>query len=227
MIGDIGKRLVVNFHGIGEPWEGVMADERPFWCPRATWPVFADALATIAKKGKVELEITFDDGNLSDIEEGMPALVERGLTATFHVCAGRLGRPRYLGVDHLRDLRKSGMKIGSHGWSHVDLRRVSDSELEREGSESQEVLAAAVGTSITQFAVPFGSYDRRVLRALSGYTEVYTSDRTRAPLHSWLTPRMSYVADWRPSDLERFAKEPYSIARRLQVGAKLGLKRLR
>lgn len=219
--------MVINFHGIGEPWDGVPDDERPYWCPTAEWPRFADALAELAGKDAVRLEITFDDGNLSDVEQGLPALAERGLAATFHICAGRIGRPHYLADDHIRALRGAGMGIGSHGWNHVDLRRLEAAELDHEVRDSRVRISEASGAAVTQFAIPFGSYDRRVLRSLQGYPCVYTSDRMRAPLSGWLTPRMSYVRDWRPQDLARFATEHRSWWKRAQDHASTAWKRLR
>lgn len=221
------ERLIINFHGIGEPWDGVPADEIPYWCPKQAWPAFADALAEIGEQGVVDLEITFDDGNLSDLDDALPVLAERGLVATFHICAGRLGKPRYLAEAHLRELRAAGMGIGSHGWNHVDLRRIDDVELEREAAGSRERLAEAVGAPVTQFALPFGSYDRRVLRSLREYERVYSSDRSRAALTGWLVPRMSYVAGWQPDDLFRFATERRSLVDRLRRHAVSTLKRLR
>lgn len=222
-----GERLVINFHGIGEPWDGVPDDERPYWCPRGAWPAFADALAEVAGRGGVQLEITFDDGNLSDLEDGLPVLAERGLRATFHICAGRLGLPRYLSEDQLRELRGAGMGIGSHGWDHVDLRRLDDAALQREAAESRARIAAAAGAPVTRFAIPFGSYDRRVLASLKDYRTVYTSDRRRASGAGRLVPRMSYITGWQPSDLLRFATERYSAADRLRHRAADLVKRLR
>lgn len=215
----VRERLIINFHGIGEPSEEVPTDERPYWCPSANWPAFADAMADVAQHASVRLEITFDDGNLSDVHEGLPLLLERGLMATFHVCAGRLGRPGYLAESDLVELRRLGMAIGSHGWDHVDLRRLGRAALDHEARDSQARLSDASGGPVTEFAVPFGSYDRRVLSSLRGYRTVYTSDRVKAQPASWLTPRMSYVRGWRPSDLVRFATERQTLGVRMRQRA--------
>jgi hypothetical protein len=74
-------------------WDGVPEDVRPYWCPRALWPAMADAIAGVAAREKVRIEVTFDDGNLSDAEEALPVLLERQVTATFDICAGRIGEP--------------------------------------------------------------------------------------------------------------------------------------
>lgn len=221
------ERLVVNFHGIGEPLEGVPDDELDYWCPRDEFGPLLDDLVEVRDRGAVQLQVTFDDGNLSDVEDALPALLERGLTATFFVCAGRIGERNYLDEPQLLQLRDAGMAVGSHGWSHVDLRRTDDATLARESQESRERIAAAVGAPVTRFALPFGSYDRRVLRALRGYEEVLTSDRGRASGKSWLTPRESYVRGWQPGDIARMAGARASLAQRVKRRAKRLMKSVR
>lgn len=208
------ERLVVNFHGIGEP-RGVPQDEAPYWCPRSEWSAFADSLAEVSLLEDVELEVTFDDGNLSDLDEAMPVLAARGLSATFHVCAGRIGQPGFLGEGELHELRASGMSIGSHGWNHVNLRKVDDHELVREVVGSRARIIEASGGEVTAFAIPFGSYDRRVLRALKDYAVAYTSDDMRSVAHRWLVPRFSYDRTWRPGDIKDLADRTPSSLQRL------------
>lgn len=198
--------IIFNFHGIGPPDASVPRDERPYWCRSEEWPQFADAIAGLRDRG-VPVALTFDDGNLSDVTEALPALVERGLVATFHPCAGRIGLPGYLSADHLASLREAGMRIGSHGWTHVDLRGVDDSTLVQESDGSRRALAEASGGPVDEFAIPFGSYDRRVLAALRGYRRVYTSDRDRTKRAAWLQPRYSYTRDWAPETVTRLATQ--------------------
>ena len=51
----------------------------------------------------------------SDFVYGLPALLDRGLTATFFVVAGRLGEPGFLSENDVRTLVSAGMTIGCHG----------------------------------------------------------------------------------------------------------------
>lgn len=219
-------RLVVNFHGIGEPWSAVPDDERSYWCPSDRWPAFADELAAMTDRAGMPVDITFDDGNASDIEFALPILAARGLRATFFPCAARLGQPGYLSADDLTALRTAGMAIGSHGWAHRNLRRTTPSELRRETNEARQVLCAASQGPIDAFAVPFGSYDRRALKALREFDTVYTSDRALAKGTAWLKPRFSYTTDWTPDILQRLA-QPTSGFVNLRRHVALMLKRLR
>ena len=72
-----------------------------------------------------------------------------------------------------------GHRIGTHGYGHVDWRRLDADGAVREFDEARACLADAVGRPVDEAAVPFGRYDRRVLRALRarGFAAVYTSDR--------------------------------------------------
>lgn len=196
----VAAPLVINFHGIGNP-VGVPEDEAPFWCPSGAWAAFADALAEVDALSGVDLAVTFDDGNLSDISHAMPALRTRGLSATFFVCAGRLGAPGYLGESELQELLGEGMRIGSHGWDHVDLRPLGRDALRRETSEARSRLAEVTGTEVEDFALPFGSYDRRVLTALKHHRRVYSSDAARTWMRGCPVPRHSYTRSWRPADI--------------------------
>ncbi|MFP5416444.1 MAG: polysaccharide deacetylase family protein [Actinomycetes bacterium] len=225
--GDHGRAIVVTFHGIGDPWPGVPGGELPYWCPAKEWPGFAETIADLQQRSVTPLEVTFDDGNASDLEHGLPALVRCGVTATFFACAGRLGDRHFLSAADLRSLRAAGMGIGSHGWAHTDLRRADDRELGRAAEDSRATLSDAIGEPVDRFAIPFGSYDRRVLRALRGYRAVYTSDQDRAQPDAWLVPRFSYTRAWTPDTLRRLASDTVPAAARLRRGLARAVKRLR
>lgn len=220
-------RLIINFHGIGEPWGGVPHDERPYWCSTRLWPDLLEVLASLEGRTGVPLELTLDDGNASDIEVAVPGLVSQGLSATFFICAGRLNKRRYLSKEQVREIHAAGMRIGSHGWAHRDLRELSDADLDLEVHGAREELAITVGQEVDAFAIPFGSYDRRVLRRLTGWRNIYTSDPGRARPASRIIPRHSYVKGWTTETPLTLAVRKESImgqGRRLLIGT---VKRLR
>lgn len=224
---DQKHRLVLNFHGIGDPWEGVPSEEVPYWCPAGMWPHIADALAEVQRMDGARIGITFDDGNLSDIEEALPVLLDRGLEATFFVCAARIGRPNYLAGSHLVALRDAGMRLGSHGWGHVDLRRTDPEGLRRESRESRRVIEDASGGGIDRFAIPFGSYDRRVLSSLKHYREVHTSDGGTSSHVEWLVPRNTWIRGQSPEDLIGMVRARPSRVARMRRRARTWVKSIR
>ena len=177
----------VTFHGIGDPGRRLEPGEAAVWIDTDELLASLDAIGD-----RQDVRITFDDGNRSDVDLALPALLERGLTATFFVLAGRLGEPEYLAEDDISRLQQSGMSIGSHGMDHLDWRSLDSAALRRELADSRLILERITGRAITEASVPFGSYDRRVLsaaRSIGGYRHIYTSDGGAAPRDSWLQAR--------------------------------------
>jgi peptidoglycan/xylan/chitin deacetylase (PgdA/CDA1 family) len=178
--------LNLTFHGIGEPPPAVGVAERDVWLSEADFAAALDAIRTLS-----DATVSFDDGNASDLRIALPALRERGMSATFFVVAARLGEPDYLAAEDLRTLRAAGMSIGLHGMHHQRWRGLSDDELDEEISVARRRLEGAADTPVDAAACPFGAYDRRVLARLRrvGFGAVFTSDGGRASRGAWLQAR--------------------------------------
>lgn len=181
----------ICFHGIGRCAHEREPGEARYWMAEKT---FLDVLDVVADSPGVRL--SFDDGNRSDTDIALPALQERGLTATFFVLAGRLEDPASLSPGDLRSLRDAGMSIGSHGWQHIPWRGLDAAAAQREFVTARAALEEAAGTRITEAALPLGRYDRETLRRLkeAGYDAVYTSDRFPARSGAWLRARYSVTS---------------------------------
>jgi peptidoglycan/xylan/chitin deacetylase (PgdA/CDA1 family) len=124
--------------------------------------------------GRPLVAITFDDGYTDNHSYALPILLKYGVSATFFITAGFVERDpvvlrrfeHLLGsaTDHLvpldwsqvRELRASGMDIGSHTYSHPNLARLSQSEVTRELRMSKEVISDRLGYPVDLFAYPFG-----------------------------------------------------------------------
>jgi peptidoglycan/xylan/chitin deacetylase (PgdA/CDA1 family) len=219
--------LILNFHGIGTPHSGVDADEAPFWIPRRKFVALIDQIAYMGDASGARTSITFDDGNASDATIAMPELVKRGLTATFFVCADRIGMPHYLDASAICEMLRAGMAIGSHGMRHRDWRTLDDDALNAEIGDARERIADACGRPVSTASIPFGSYDRRVLARLrrENLECVHTSDGGLARCDAWLKPRESLDASWCPRDIERVVAA--SPAARLRRRAAMLYKALR
>jgi peptidoglycan/xylan/chitin deacetylase (PgdA/CDA1 family) len=201
--------LILNFHGIGAPHPGIGADERAVWMSKDCFKNLLDATVDIGESRQVPIRITFDDGNESDAEVALPELSKRRLHATFFICSARIGAPGYLDRKSIADLLSAGMKIGSHGMHHVDWRRTGDTDLHDEIVTARQQIEAACSRPITEAAIPFGSYDRRVLTKLKeeGFARVYTSDRGVANPRGWLKPRNTLGVDAAPSEIEGIMRD--------------------
>jgi len=221
----MGRRDVRNicFHGIGAPGRPIDDDEARYWITADEYLRILDEIATWPAT-----VISFDDGNASDVEIGLPGLLERGLTGTFFVLAGRLDTAGSVTSEQVAGLGAAGMRVGSHGMDHVSWRSMSPDVQRRELVEAREVIEAIAG-DVTEAALPRGQYDRGTLGALRrlGYTAVHTSDRRLATAGAWLQPRFSVTRDDTPQTLVQAALVPPPVHRRAALEAKGLLKRWR
>jgi peptidoglycan/xylan/chitin deacetylase (PgdA/CDA1 family) len=217
-------RHVVNlcFHGIGTPRRELEPGEDAYW-------IKVDRFLSILDEARTwpSVRISFDDGNASDFEIGLPALTERGLRASFFVIADRLDRAGSLASDQVRELSDQGMTIGSHGAVHRPWPGMDAATREREFVLARDRLADVAATPVDTAACPLGRYDRRVLWHLRrlGYRRVFTSDRRPAFPGAWLQPRYSLRrtdtaeslrAEIMPGLAERMRLEAVGLAKRLR-----------
>jgi peptidoglycan/xylan/chitin deacetylase (PgdA/CDA1 family) len=216
---------VINlcFHGIGVPHRTLEPDEDRYWIPV---DLFLRVLDVVA--GRLDVKISFDDGNESDVGIALPALLERGLTAQFFPLAGRLTQPGSLKREHLRSLRAEGMALGSHGMHHNPWRQLSSNDCQVELVAARDLLVEASDGPINLAALPFGRYDRSVLHALRelGYEKVYSSDRARAWSQAWFQPRYSVRSDDTVDTVRSILAEP-SARESFTTRTKILIKRFR
>ena len=189
------RMIGLNFHGIGTPDRTLETGEAPYWLSKTQFINILDQVAATPDPGAYV--ITFDDGNLCDHDIALPALIERGLHATFFVLSGRIGMAGSLGREHVTALRDAGMAIGSHGIAHVAWPDLDDAALEKELKHSRAVLEDICCHPVTQAGIPFGLYNARVLRALrrTGYTAAFSSDAGTMNPATFLRPRTSLRGD--------------------------------
>jgi peptidoglycan/xylan/chitin deacetylase (PgdA/CDA1 family) len=212
------------FHGVGTPRRELEPGEGRYWVTTGQFLRILDEVAD-----DLRVRISFDDGNASDAAVALPALVERGLDATFFVLAGRLDTTGSLSRDDVRGLVAAGMRVGSHGMDHVPWRHQDEATLQRELVDARDELTALTGSPVTEAALPLGRYDRSVLgRARqAGYDAIHTSDRCWARGGAWLQPRFSVRQDDTAESVRRDVLGRAALAERLRSHAVRIVKRLR
>jgi peptidoglycan/xylan/chitin deacetylase (PgdA/CDA1 family) len=179
--------LNLSFHGIGRPiGRDFGPNERDFWVTPDTFNAALDACV-----GRDDVELSFDDGNWSDIDQALPALQQRGLTATFFIVPSWLGEPGFMSKHDLKELAQSGMTIGNHGLQHHDWTTLDQIKLQHEVTQGRRLLEELTGGEIHTLAIPFGAYNDMVLDSLrrQAYEHVHTSDGGTAAADAWLQPR--------------------------------------
>ncbi len=178
--------IILTFHGVGQPPRPLSPAEQQVWLSADSFNAILDLAAQ-----RSDLLLTFDDGNDSDIRLALPALLQRNLSASFFVLAGKIDQPAWLSRHDLQTLHNAGMSIGLHGMHHCPWRHLTDPQLSEELIDARKILQDILGQPITQAACPFGSYGRHTLHRLraANYQRLYTSDRGRATPHAWLQPR--------------------------------------
>jgi peptidoglycan/xylan/chitin deacetylase (PgdA/CDA1 family) len=125
-----------------------------------------------------QVALSFDDGEYNQFASALPALVARGMTATFYVTTSWVGRPGYVSWDDLRTMRDAGMDIQSHTHTHPFLRDLASPEVSFELTESRRQLDRELEQQTNGLSFPNGSYPRSECRRLvedAGYQVVGTS----------------------------------------------------
>ncbi|MCP5066716.1 MAG: polysaccharide deacetylase family protein [bacterium] len=217
----VGWRHILNFHGIGPNSRDLDPGEDEVWLEEAAFEAILDVIRPQDRVG-----LTFDDGNMSDLEVALPHLLRRKLEAEFFISTDKIGSHGYLDESQLRKIAAAGMRVGSHGVSHSSWREFDAAGLRDELVASRDVLGEILGECVERAACPLGAYDRRVLRELhrSHYTRVYTSDGGLAHESQWLQARTSLGPGDSPASIRRLLGasrwSPDNLSRRFKTAIK-------
>jgi peptidoglycan/xylan/chitin deacetylase (PgdA/CDA1 family) len=121
--------------------------------------------------------ITFDDGSLSQLEQGYPVLEALDVRGVLFFVTGLAGGSfegeRLLTIAELHELSAAGWEIGSHTVSHPHLARHGETRLEptalrAELRDSRRWLREH-GFDASSFAYPYGRYNDEVERVAGRY----------------------------------------------------------
>jgi peptidoglycan/xylan/chitin deacetylase (PgdA/CDA1 family) len=177
---DVERGLFVN----PEQFKEQMADlaQRGFTSVR---------LRDFAGAGEKGVLITFDDAYAHVAETVSPILNMYGFSAVMCAPAAYLGGRNTWDADthpvlgslqiasepQLKEMVRGPWEIASHGWHHVDMRRLNRDERRREFVESRERLGEIAGNPVTALAYPFGLLNKSVRQDArsAGYEMAFTA----------------------------------------------------
>jgi len=170
---------VLLYHGIedGTPSPRPMDDvDREYVLDRARFEAHVAYLGS-KPAGSIPVVISFDDGDLSGYTTAAPLLERHELRGQFFVVSRWIGQPGFMNADHLRDLVRRGHGVHSHSRTHARLPLLSAAEIDDEVQGSRADLETILGRPVTQFSIPGGAYDSRVIESArrAGYQTVFNS----------------------------------------------------
>lgn len=138
-----------------------------------------EAVSMITNKAVVDhpkLALTFDDGFLECYTKMIPVLEKYKVKAAFFINPMSIENQnetfassfikdnlrvelskKFMTWDMIREIQTLGHTIGSHTFSHANLKGISPSELQKEIVQSREEIENATGNVCNYFAFPFGN----------------------------------------------------------------------
>lgn len=119
------------------------------------------------------IAITLDAGAASaPVEKILRALTKHGVRCTFFLTGRWIEQNPALA----RRIADQGHEIGNHSYSHPDFTRISDAEIVKQLSRTEELSLRLIGRSTKPlFRAPSGARDKRVLGLVGGegYSSIY------------------------------------------------------
>ncbi|MCY7331925.1 MAG: polysaccharide deacetylase family protein, partial [Pseudanabaena sp. CAN_BIN31] len=109
--------------------------------------------------------LTFDDNYIGQYKYAFPLLKKYNYPSVWSVhtrFVGTGGQKPKATWDQLREMQKSGLiTVASHTVNHINFKDLSDSEIEKEVTESKKVLEKELRISIDYFTYPEGDFTDR------------------------------------------------------------------
>jgi peptidoglycan/xylan/chitin deacetylase (PgdA/CDA1 family) len=222
-------KLLLNFHGVGRPHTGVTEAEHHYWLAMDRFIDWIEISDSVAREFALTIVLTFDDGNISDLEIVAPLLAKYDVRGLFFPCVGRTCHKHYLDKSGLRTLAQMGHEIGSHGVNHVPWTSLDPKALHREIHDSKQCLENILDAKVDSVAIPFGAYNRRVLLALqnAAFSRIYTTDQGIVTGSPMIINRYSVRRDDDPEHLRKIIERLRSRQFRLISNLKTMIKSLR
>lgn len=128
--------------------------------------------------------LTFDDGYKDFYEIALPILRKYGASAILFIHADRRSdnlenNLSLMSWEDVKSAKENGMEIGSHTYSHPNLKEAGEDEMKFEIDQSEEVFLEKLGEIPKVIAYPGGKFNEKVIATFEkrGYQLGFTIDR--------------------------------------------------
>jgi len=141
--------------------------------------------------------LTFDDGYADFYTTALPILRSHDFKAVAYVVSGFIGWPGYMTAAQIREADRSGIEIGSHTVSHVNLAQSSAAAVRAQLVESKQAIERVIGHEVVSFCYPSGKYTSAVASQVkaAGYHDSTTTiggySHTMSDRYVWARLRVS------------------------------------
>ncbi len=136
--------------------------------------VFFSEAKQFAKQKIKSIIITFDDGFKTVYNYAFPLLKKYRIKATLFLCPKYIeeGHDYYLTWEMIKEMLSSGLiEIGSHTYSHVDVRSVSRERLLEQLILTDNSIKNNLGIISSIFCFPYGVFNKKALNTLDEYSK--------------------------------------------------------
>jgi len=112
--------------------------------------------------------LTFDDGYEDNYTNAYPLLKKYGFVGTFFIVTEPVdkGQAGYMSWAQIEIMSTGGMEIGSHSYTHPNLRGKSVDYIIWQALGSKEAIEARLQQPVRFFSYPSGRYDQQVVNVL-------------------------------------------------------------
>lgn len=112
------------------------------------------------------VSLTFDDATISQYLNAAPIFVGTEHKPTLYVSTNKIGTSDFMTWDQVKEMRDNGWEIGGHAYDHEELPELPEGEVGVVVAQSL-VDFEEQGIDATEFATPYGAYDKLVLAEIA------------------------------------------------------------
>ncbi len=125
-----------------------------------------NAISTNKKLPPYSVVITIDDAFRSFYENGWPKFKAANLPVTLFITTGSIDQHKkdFLSWDDLRQMKKEGLDIQSHGHNHHHLVNLEDDLIKYEIGKSRQIIKQKLDIDSKIFAYPYGETSLNLMR---------------------------------------------------------------